>query len=93
MANKVGVEIKRSPRLELGFSPLTKTIQLAKMKRMDNGHLHRVGNDRGRDVTNEAAQLVYQLVMAEGGEIHWDLEDGTRMVLRAEKTTTPKEGE
>lgn len=93
MANKVGVEIKRGPRLELGFSPLTKTIQLAKMKRMDNGHLCRVGNDRGRDVTNEAAQLVYALVMAEGGEVHWDLDDGTRMVLRAEKIDTPKKAD
>ena len=45
----------------------------------------RVGNDRGRDVTNEAAQLVWQLVMAEGGEISWELDDGSRMVLKAEK--------
>ncbi|EMA5904739.1 hypothetical protein U3Y24_004753, partial [Salmonella enterica] len=68
----------------LGFSPLTKTIRLAKMRDVDGGRLH-VGNDRGRDVSNEAAQLVWQLVMAEGGEIYWELDDGFFMVLRAEK--------
>lgn len=73
-------------KLQLGFSPLTKTIQLAKMKDIDGGRL-RVGNDRGRDVTNEAAQLVWQLVMAEGGEIGWELDDGSRMILKAEKTS------
>ncbi len=78
-----------APRLMLGFSPLTKTIQLAKMKDMGNGVSQRVGNDRGRDVTNEAAQMVYQLVMAEGGEIGWDLDDGSRMVLRADKLPAP----
>ena len=93
MTNKVGVEVKKGPRLELGYSPLTKTIQLAKMKQMDNGHLCRVGNDRGRDVTNEAAQMVWQLVMANNGNIFWDLEDGTRMLLTAQKVPTPKEGE
>lgn len=82
---KVGVEIKRGPRLELGYSSLTKTIKLAKMKNLGGGRLLRVGNDPGRDVTNEAAQMVWQLVMDENGEIHWDLEDGSRMVLRAEK--------
>lgn len=92
MANKVGVNIKRGPRLELGFSPLTKTIQLAKMKELGNGHRQRVGNDRGRDVTEEAAQLVWQLVMANNGNIYWDLDDGTRMVLTAEQIATPKEG-
>ena len=54
------------------------------MRDVDGGRL-RVGNDPGRDVTNEAAQLVWQLVMAEGGEISWGLDDGSRMVLRAEK--------
>lgn len=57
-----------SARLQLGFLPLSKTIVLAKMRDVDGGRL-RVGNDRGRDVTNEAAQMVWQLVMAEGGEI------------------------
>nr|WP_269835916.1 hypothetical protein [Enterobacter ludwigii] len=52
------------------------------------GRRIRVGNDRGRDVTDEAAQLVWQLVMAEGGEIGWELDDGTRMVLKAEKMET-----
>ena len=92
MVHKVGVEIKKGPRLELGYSPLTKTIQLAKMKELGNGHRCRVGNDKGRDVTNEAAQMVWQLVMDEKGEIYWDLEDGSRMVLRAEKVP-PKAAE
>ncbi|EML9568405.1 hypothetical protein ABZL64_004910 [Salmonella enterica] len=76
--------MSNSAKLQLGFSPLTKTIYLAKMRDVDGGRL-RVGNDRGRDVTNEAAQLVWQLVMAEGGTIRWDLDDGSRMVLWAEK--------
>ncbi|ASV45092.1 hypothetical protein SopranoGao_69 [Klebsiella phage SopranoGao] len=71
-------------RLQLGFSPLSKTIMLAKMKDIEGGRL-RVGNDPGRDVTNEAAQLVWQLVMAEGGQIGWQLDDGSKMVLKAEK--------
>lgn len=29
--------------------------------------------------------MVWQLVMAEGGEIGWELDDGSRMVLKAEK--------
>ena len=73
-----------SAKLQLGFSPLSKTIVLAKMRDVDGMRI-RVGSDRGRDVTNEAAQLVWQLVMAEGGEIGWGLEDGSRMVLKAEK--------
>jgi hypothetical protein len=73
-----------SAKLQLGFSPLSKTIVLAKMREVDGMRI-RVGNDRVRDVTNEAAQLVWQLVMAEGGEIAWGMEDGSRMVLRAEK--------
>ena len=74
-----------SAKLQLGFSPLSKTIVLAKMRDLEGGGRLRVGNDRGRDVTNEAAQLVWQLVMAEGCEIGWDMEDGSRMVLKAEK--------
>ncbi|HAS0852702.1 TPA: hypothetical protein I3302_002750, partial [Enterobacter asburiae] len=77
--------MSNTAKLQLGFSPLTKTIQLAKMRDLDGGGRLRVGNDRGRDVTNEAAQLVWQLVMAEGGEICWELDDGSRMVLKAEK--------
>ena len=61
--------MSNTAKLQLGFSPLSKTITLAKM----------------RDVTNEAAQLVWQLVMAEGGEIGWELDDGSRMILKAEK--------
>ncbi|EIW2891725.1 hypothetical protein MB878_003229 [Salmonella enterica] len=76
--------MSNSAKLQLGFSPLTNTIYLAKMRDVDGGRL-RVGNDRGRDVTNEAAQLVWQLVMAEGGSVRWDLDDGSRMVLWAEK--------
>lgn len=75
-----------SAKLQLGFSPLSKTIVLAKMRDLEGGGRLRVGNDRGRDVTNEAAQLVWQLVMAEGGEIGWGMEDGSRMVLKAEKS-------
>ncbi|HBY5253883.1 TPA: hypothetical protein MIX19_23390 [Klebsiella pneumoniae] len=76
--------MSNTAKLQLGFSPLSKTITLAKMRDVDGGRL-RVGNDRGRDVTNEAAQLVWQLVMAEGGEISWNLDDGSRMVLSAKK--------
>jgi hypothetical protein len=72
-------------RLELGFSPLTKTIQLAKMREIGPNLKQRVGNDRGRDVTNEAAQLVWQLVMAEGGRVVWTLDDGSQMILEAQK--------
>ncbi|HGM9698884.1 TPA: hypothetical protein ACKRDB_003768 [Proteus mirabilis] len=70
-------------RLRLGFSPLTKKISLAKMKVVRDGLLVRVGNDE-RDVTNEAAQMVWQLVIAEGGEINWNREDGKIMKLKAE---------
>lgn len=76
--------MSNSARLQLGFSPLSKTIMLAKMRDVEGGRM-RVGNDPGRDVTNEAAQLVWRLVMAEGGEIAWELDDGSRMVLKAEK--------
>ncbi|EAS1763757.1 hypothetical protein PN80_02120 [Salmonella enterica] len=76
--------MSNTAKLQLGFSPLSKTIMLAKMRDVEGGRL-RVGNDCGRDVTNEAAQLVWQLVMAEGGEIAWMLDDGVRMVLKAEK--------
>lgn len=77
--------MSNTARLQLGFLPLSKTIVLAKMRDLGDGTKRRVGNDRGRDVTNEAAQLVWHLVMAEGGEINWELDDGSRMVLRAEK--------
>lgn len=83
-------EIERKARLQLGFSPLSKTIMLAKMRDVEGGRM-RVGNDPGRDVTNEAAQLVWRLVMAEGGEIAWELDDGSRMVLKAEKQETTSE--
>lgn len=77
--------MSKSPaRMQLGFSPLSKTIQLAKMRDIDGGRL-RVGNEPARDVTNEAAQMVWQLVMAEGGQIAWTLDDGSKMVLTAEK--------
>ncbi|WP_048796173.1 MULTISPECIES: DUF7446 family protein [Serratia] len=72
-------------KLQLGYSPLTKTIQLAKMRDIGPGQRQRVGNDRGRDVTNEAAQMVWQMVIDEGGEIGWDIDGGGRMVLKAEK--------
>lgn len=77
--------MSNAAKLQLGFSPLSKTITLAKMRDVGEGRRLRVGNDRGRDVTNEAAQLVWQLVIAEGGEIVWQLDDGSRMVLKAEK--------
>lgn len=82
--------MSNSARLQLGFSPLSKTIMLAKMCDVEGGRM-RVGNDPGRDVTNEAAQLVWQLVMAEGGEIVWELDDGSRMVLKAEKQEAASE--
>ena len=73
-------------KLQLGYSPLSKTIILAKMKDLDNGVRVRVWDDRARDVTNEASQMVWQLVIDEGGEIGWALDDGSRMILRAEKS-------
>ncbi|MGE2433565.1 DUF7446 family protein [Morganella morganii] len=76
MTNKVS--------LQLGYSPLTKTIKLAKMKDMPNGVRMRVGNTSPRDVTNEAAQMVWQLVIDEGGVIQWKREDGNIMRLSAE---------
>ena len=36
------------------------------------------------------ALLVWHLVMAEGGEISWELDDGSRMVLKAEKQEPPQ---
>ncbi|WP_323936242.1 DUF7446 family protein [Aeromonas veronii] len=84
--------MSKSPaRMQLGFSPLSNTIQLAKMRDV-NGGRQRVGNDPGRDVTNEAAQMVWQLVMAEGGQIAWTLDDGSKMVLTAEKVEPAKDG-
>lgn len=85
--------MSNTAKLQLGFSPLTKKIHLAKMKDVSPGVRQRVGNDRGRDVTNEAAQLVWQLVMAEGGEVTWQLEDGSRMVLKADKVEPAPGGE
>lgn len=70
-------------KLQLGFSPLTKTIQLARMKDLGNGVKVREGNAPPRDVTNEAAQLVWQLVIAEGGTIQWQKENGEIMELSA----------
>lgn len=69
--------------LGIGYAPLTKRIYLSKMKYLDNGTRERVGKER-QDVTNDAAQMVWQLVRAEGGSIHWELDDGTAMVLKAE---------
>lgn len=70
-------------KLQLGFSPLTKTIQLARMKDLGNGVKVREGNTPPRDVTNEAAQLVWQLIIAEGGTIQWQKENGEIMELSA----------
>lgn len=58
---------KTSTGMHLCFSPLSKKIVLARM-RESKGRLRRVGNDRGRDVTNEAARLVWEVVRAEGGK-------------------------
>lgn len=70
-------------KLQLGFSPLTKTIQLARIRDLGNGVKVREGNTPPRDVTNEAAQLVWQLVIAEGGTIQWQKENGEIMELSA----------
>ncbi|EOU0920207.1 hypothetical protein ACNEWI_000443 [Escherichia coli] len=83
--------MSNAARLQLGFSPFSKTIVLAKMRNLDDGTSLRVGNDPGRDVTNEAAQLVWYLVMAEGGEIMWEMDDGSRMVLKAESQEATSE--
>ena len=71
-------------RLQLGYLPLSKKIVLAKMKDIGDGIGVRVGNDEQEDVTNRAAQLVWKLVLDEGGEILWSREDGKIMVLKAE---------
>jgi hypothetical protein len=57
--------------IDIGYSPLTKTIQLAPMRIDKNGNKVRVGNKPPKDITNEVAQLVYMLVRDEGGEISW----------------------
>lgn len=73
-----------TPKLQLGFSPVSKKIVLAMMKEHKSGMQIRVGNKPPRDVTEEAAQIVWQLVMSEGGEILWEREDGMVMALTAE---------
>ncbi|HHI1550979.1 TPA: hypothetical protein ACP4WQ_004596 [Escherichia coli] len=78
---------KTSTGMHLCFSPLSKKIVLARM-RESKGRLRRVGNDRGRDVTNEAARLVWEVVRAEGGKIWWEEEDGACLVLKAETIKT-----
>ncbi|WP_392562532.1 hypothetical protein RHO12_03350 [Orbus sturtevantii] len=70
-------------KLQLGYSPLTNKIYLAKMKDFGNGTKVRIGKER-QDVTNEAAMMVWELVRDNGGSIHWELDDGTAMVLKAE---------
>lgn len=77
-----------STRKQLGYSPLTKTIQLAKMKDQGNGVKVRVGNEPPEDVTNEAAQMVYQLVRDEGGEISWNLGD---KIIKLTATESPNQ--
>ncbi|HBN1811597.1 TPA: hypothetical protein L1194_003662 [Escherichia coli] len=62
--NKEDSTRKTSTGMHLCFSPLSKKIVLARM-RESKGRLRRVGNDRGRDVTNEAARLVWEVVRAE----------------------------
>lgn len=71
-------------RLQLGYLPIPKKIFLAKMKDIGDGVGVRVGNDEQEDVTNRAAQLVWKLVLDEGGEIHWIRDDGKTMTLKAE---------
>ncbi len=56
----LGKPVSNSARLQLGFSPLSKTIMLAKMRDVEGGRM-RVGNDPGRDVTNEAAQTIPEI--------------------------------
>lgn len=81
--------MSNSARLQLGFSPLSKTIMLAKMRDIEGGRM-RVGNDPGRDVTNEAAQLVWQLVMAEGGEIVWEAAEKRIAELELREVVLPQ---
>lgn len=71
-------------RKQLGYSTLTNTIHLAKMKDQGNGVKIRVGNEPPEDVTNEAIQMVYQLVRDEGGEISWNLGDKTIKLTASE---------
>lgn len=81
--------MSNSARLQLGFSPPSKTIMLAKMRDVEGGRM-RVGNDPGRDVTNEAAQLVWQLVMAEGGEIVWEAAEKRIAELELREVVLPQ---
>jgi hypothetical protein len=80
-----------SVRKQLGYSPLTRTIHLAKMRTEPSGLKIRVGNEKPEDVTNEAAQMVYQLVTDEGGEICWTV-DGIKHFLKAGKNPTERPG-
>ena len=70
--------------LQLGYCPLTKTIQLAKIKDMSNGVRVRVGNAEPRDLTNEPAQMDWKLVIHEGCDIQWKREDRNIMRQSAE---------
>lgn len=79
-----------STKKQLGYSPLTKRIVLARMKDMGNGCKMRVGSEE-ENVTNEAAQMVAQLVIDEGGEISWDLGDEILRVTAERVKKTPKQ--
>lgn len=70
-------------RKQLGYSGLRKRIFLAKMKDEGNGFKVRVGSDE-EDVTNEAALMVAQLVIDEGGTIRWQIGDDI-VTLEAKK--------
>lgn len=75
----------------LGYSSLTKTIHLAKMKDEGNGVKVRVGYDAPEDVTNEACQMVFMLVRDEGGKIQWDLGDKIITLIATETIKEPKQ--
>lgn len=74
-------------KLGLGYSPLTRRIQISKFKKLSDFSTVRVGKAPLVDVTELALQLSYQLVMDEGGVISWELDNGDVMVLSAKLVT------
>lgn len=70
--------------LNIGYSPLTKRIHIAKFKKLSNFTVIKVGGIDPIDVTNTALQCAYQLVIDEGGLITWELDNGDVMKLSAE---------
>ena len=70
-------------KIDLGFSPLTKSIYIGHMKDKD-GFKECHPTKEKVDVTNIAAQFTWMLVLGEGGQIEWNHPEGGKMILHAE---------